>query len=137
MIFFNGTKCKIRFIYVGFNCKRKKWVKKCLKITSIKGGGSPTLNGKIHPKFPFWLFDYLPNVRKTIHPINYNHFAGRAIAINREYYYLAIIVTKVMSSTRNVLTMAWCRFGSWNLVIESSFVQTESIRFGQDFEVWF
>ena len=31
-------KCKIRFIYVGFNCKRKKWGKKCLEIMSIKGG---------------------------------------------------------------------------------------------------
>ena len=33
--------------------KEKSGLKKCLKITSIKGGGSPTLNGKIHPKFPF------------------------------------------------------------------------------------
>ena len=33
-------KCKIRFIYVGFNCKRKKsGVKKCLEICAIKGGG--------------------------------------------------------------------------------------------------
>ena len=32
-------KCKIRFIYVGFNCKRKKWGKKCLEICAIKGGG--------------------------------------------------------------------------------------------------
>ena len=24
---FNGTKCKVCFIYVGFNCKRKKWGK--------------------------------------------------------------------------------------------------------------
>ena len=28
MIFLTETKCKIRFIYVGFNCKRKKWGKK-------------------------------------------------------------------------------------------------------------
>ena len=46
-------KCKICFIYVGFNCKRKKWVKKCLEIMSIK-------NGKIHLKFPFWLLRPLP-----------------------------------------------------------------------------
>ena len=33
-------KCKIRFIYVGFNCKRKKsGVKKCLEICAINGGG--------------------------------------------------------------------------------------------------
>ena len=52
-------KCKIRFIYVGFNCKRKKGGKKCLEICAIKGGGS-TPNGKNHLKFPFWLFDTLP-----------------------------------------------------------------------------
>ena len=39
MIFLTETKCKIRFIYVGFNCKRKKWGKKCLEIMSIEGGG--------------------------------------------------------------------------------------------------
>ena len=32
MIFLIDTKCKIRFIYVRFNCKRKKWGKKCLEI---------------------------------------------------------------------------------------------------------
>ena len=36
---------------------------------------------------------------------------------------------------RNVLTMVWCRFGSWSLVIKSFFVQTSSTRFGQNFEV--
>ena len=36
MIFF---KCKIRFIYLGFNCKRKKVGEKCLEICAIKGGG--------------------------------------------------------------------------------------------------
>ena len=54
-------KCKIRFIYVGFNCKRKKWGKKCLEICAIKGGERSTPNGKNHLKFPFWLFDNLPN----------------------------------------------------------------------------
>ena len=54
VIFLTETKCKIRFIYVGVNCKRKKsGVKKCLEIMSIKGGGVPTPNGKIHLKFPF------------------------------------------------------------------------------------
>ena len=28
VIFLTGTKCKIRFIYLRFNCKRKKWGKK-------------------------------------------------------------------------------------------------------------
>ena len=33
-------KCKIRFIYVGFNYKRKKiGVKKCLEILPLRGGG--------------------------------------------------------------------------------------------------
>ena len=32
-------KCKIRFIYVGFNCKRKKWGKKMSGNFAIKGGG--------------------------------------------------------------------------------------------------
>ena len=28
VIFFTETKCKIRFIYARFNCKRKKWGKR-------------------------------------------------------------------------------------------------------------
>ena len=32
--FFTETKCKIRFIYVGVNCKRKKWGKK-MEIMTI------------------------------------------------------------------------------------------------------
>ena len=39
---------------------------------------------------------------------------------------------------RNMLTIVWCRFGSWGLVIKSNFYpefQTLSTRFGQDFEV--
>ena len=40
VIFLTETKCKIRFIYVGFNNKRKKsGVKKNLEICAIKGGG--------------------------------------------------------------------------------------------------
>ena len=46
------TKCKIRFIYEGFNCNRKKWGKKWM---DIKGGGRGlTPNGKCHFKFPFF-----------------------------------------------------------------------------------
>ena len=60
MIFFTETKCKIRFIYVGFNCKRKtSGVKKCLEIMTIKGGGlggGLTPNGKNILNFHF---DYL------------------------------------------------------------------------------
>ena len=33
--------------------KKKIGVKKCLEIMSIKGGGGPTPNRKIHLKFPF------------------------------------------------------------------------------------
>ena len=29
---------------------------------AIKGGGGRTPNGKCHLKFPFWFFDYLPNL---------------------------------------------------------------------------
>ena len=47
MIFLTETKCKICFIHVGFNCKRKKWGKK-------KSGNY------VHLKFPFWLFAPLP-----------------------------------------------------------------------------
>ena len=44
------TKCKICFIYVGVNCKRKKWCKKCLQPLlwvgeargPLKDGTSPT-----------------------------------------------------------------------------------------------
>ena len=56
-------KFKIRFIYVGVKCKRKKWGKKCLEIMSIKGGGGgegqggPKPNGKNHLKFPFLLLE--------------------------------------------------------------------------------
>ena len=34
-------KCKIRFIYVGFNCKRKKWGKNVWKFVPLRerGGG--------------------------------------------------------------------------------------------------
>ena len=62
MIFLTETKCKIRFIYVGFNCKRKKvgW-KNVWKFVPLRGGGS-TPNGKNHLKFPFWLFENVPKL---------------------------------------------------------------------------
>ena len=50
-------KCKIRFIYVGFNCKRKKWSKKCLEICAIKGGGGVV--GRLMAKtILYFHFDY-------------------------------------------------------------------------------
>ena len=55
VIFLTETKCKIRIIYVRFNCKRKKWGKKWMEIMSIKRG-----NGKFHLKFPFCFSEYLP-----------------------------------------------------------------------------
>ena len=67
MIFLTETKCKIRFIYVGFNCKRQKRGKKCLEIMTIKGGsgaGGLTPNGKTILNFHF---NYLhPSLRKGI-----------------------------------------------------------------------
>ena len=56
MIFLTETKCKIRFIYVGFNCKRKKVGEKCLEICAIKGGGGRRLIAKTILNFHF---DYL------------------------------------------------------------------------------
>ena len=58
----DNLKCKIRFIYVGFNFKRKKrGVKKCLEICAIKGGrGGLTPNNKYHLKFLFWLLAPVP-----------------------------------------------------------------------------
>ena len=52
MIFLTETKCKIRLIYVRFNCKRKKWGKKWMEILSIKGGGL-MLDGKFYFKLHF------------------------------------------------------------------------------------
>ena len=42
--------------------KKKSGLKKCLEIMPIKGG--PTPNGKIHLKFPFWLFEPIPKLKK-------------------------------------------------------------------------
>ena len=54
---FKWSKWKFK---MDFSMKKKSWVKKCLEIMSIKGGEGPTPNGKIHLKFPFWLFEHLP-----------------------------------------------------------------------------
>ena len=59
MIFLTETKCKNRFIYVRFNCKRKKVGYKNVWIFVPSRGG----NGKYHLKFPFWLLAYLPNFK--------------------------------------------------------------------------
>ena len=48
---------------------------------------------------------------------------------------LVEVATVADVELRNVLTMVWCRFGSWSLVIKSFFVQTSSTRFGPNFEV--
>ena len=54
MAFLTGSKYKIRFIYiyVRINCKRKKWDKKCMGKSAIRGG--PTPNDKSHEKIPFF-----------------------------------------------------------------------------------
>ena len=46
-------KCKIRFIYVGFNCKRKKWGKKMSGNFAIKGGGVGPLMANAIKNFHF------------------------------------------------------------------------------------
>ena len=55
MIFF---KCKIRFIYVGFNCKRKKsGVKNVWKFVPLRGGGGGRrlmANAILNFHFDYW-----------------------------------------------------------------------------------
>ena len=46
-------KCKIRFIYVGFNCKRKKWAKNVWKKRHWRGGGG---GGGPEAKAPNFVF---------------------------------------------------------------------------------
>ena len=41
----------------------------------------------------------------------------------------------LMLMLRNVLTIVWCRFGSWSLVIKSNFCPDFQHKFGQDFEI--
>ena len=49
-------KCKIRFIYVGFNCKRKKWGKKMSENLCHQGGGVGRLmaNAILNFHFDYW-----------------------------------------------------------------------------------
>ena len=39
MVFLTEMKRILHLVYVGVNCKRKKWGKKCLEIMLIKLGG--------------------------------------------------------------------------------------------------
>ena len=49
VIFLSDTKCKISFIKIRFNRKRKKAsVNKWMGISAIKRGGGLTLNGECH-----------------------------------------------------------------------------------------
>ena len=58
-------KCKTCFIYVGFNSKRKKWGKKCLEISAIKGGVGPLMANAILN----FHFDYVTtSLRKRLWP---------------------------------------------------------------------
>ena len=77
VIFFTETKCKICFIYVGFNCKRKKWGKKRdgNYVHSKGGRGGPTLNGKFHFEFPFCFSEAFPNIKSNI---ELNHFSKKS-----------------------------------------------------------
>ena len=52
-------KCKIRFIYVGFNCKRKKWGKKMSGNFAIKGGGEGGVGRLMANAILNFHFDYL------------------------------------------------------------------------------
>ena len=82
MIFLTETKCKIRFIYVRFNCKRKKVDKKWLEIMSIKrgGGGGPTLNGNFH-----FVFFGTTSLIGFILTINHNCPKKYFVFINQNY----------------------------------------------------
>ena len=57
MIFLTDTKCKIRFIYVGFNCKRKKWGKKMSGY--YDHGGEGGVRGLMEKTILYFHFDYL------------------------------------------------------------------------------
>ena len=56
IIFFNGPKCKIRFICVGFNCKRKKVGQKNVwKFVPLRGGvGRLMANAILNFHFDFF-----------------------------------------------------------------------------------
>ena len=44
MIFFIGTKCKIRFTYVGVNCKTKNYDSTCKDHYCLVGAGTHSLD---------------------------------------------------------------------------------------------
>ena len=56
-LYLTETKCKIRFIYVGFNCKRKKWGKKMSGNLCHQGGwgvGPVMANVILNFHFDYW-----------------------------------------------------------------------------------
>ena len=75
MTFLTETKCKIRFIYVRFNCKSV--VKNVWKLCPLGGTGGPTLNRKIHLKFPFRLLEPFPYYHYTLSVLT-KHNSGEA-----------------------------------------------------------
>ena len=66
MISFIGTNCKISFIYVGFNCKRKKVGEKMSgNLCHHGGGGGRRLMAKTILNFHFDYYYYLtPSLRR-------------------------------------------------------------------------
>ena len=66
----DNLKCKIRFIFVGFNCKRKKkWGKKWMEISAIKGGvGGGFQRLMANAKLNFHFFNIPLNPRKVLCP---------------------------------------------------------------------
>ena len=65
VIFLTMTKCKIRFINAGLNCKRKKWGKKMSGNFAIKGGGVGRLMANAVLNFHF---DFLnPSLTRIDH----------------------------------------------------------------------
>ena len=68
-IFFIGTKCKIHFIYIGFNCKRKKWAKNGQKMSgkSAIGGGRRGGDRRLLAKVSNFVFFWKGSLRT-------NHF---------------------------------------------------------------
>ena len=94
-IFFNGTKCKIRFIYVGFSCKRKK----CLEICAIKGGGGRRLMANTILNFHF---DYRHTSLRTP-GASHSRFAN---------YYKASRVILTITLLSISLGVGFCRTGN-------------------------
>ena len=69
-------KCKVRFIYVRFNCKRQKWGKKCLELMTIKGGGGRGVWRLMEKTILNFHFDYLhPSLIITLFSENFTTFS--------------------------------------------------------------